>query len=340
MLEYIKKLTSVSGVSGEEAEVRNEIYNVLKECYTSVTVDPLGNLIVYKKGNISSPGILLSAHMDEVGIMVTGINDDGTMKFKTIGGIDSKILPSKQFLLGKNKIPAIVGFKPIHLQDEEEFNKQPDLKKLYLDIGTKGKKETEELVSVGDSGVFTSNYHDTGERVIAKALDDRVGCAILLSLAMEAEDYRNDVYFAFTTMEEVGIRGSSAVVAQVENIGCVIVAEGTTCADVPGTKGADMCSVMDSGPVFTIMDRSCISDRGLNEMLVQTAVTNDIPYQFKSLASGGNDAASYQTAKTGYKVASVSVPCRYLHSPSGIMSKKDIMNAYKLIKAFLKRGVE
>ncbi|MDR0286849.1 MAG: M28 family peptidase [Clostridiales bacterium] len=335
MLGFLKTLTSISGVSGSEDLVREYIHKILKEKYEDIVTDPLGNLLVVKKGR-KEGGFLLSAHMDEVGIIITHIKEDGSLKFETVGGIESRVLPAKHFFIGEDMIPGVVGIKPIHLQEKDEFEKFPELKNLYLDIGSSSKDETEKYIKLGDTGVFDSDYIETEKRITAKALDDRAGCAILLELAMNSEIYKYDIYFAFTTMEEIGTRGSKTVAAVIPPQKGIIVVEGTTCADVPGIDGAGMCTRLGCGPVLTIMDKSCISDRVLNGKLAEIAGGNGIDFQYKTLASGGNDAASYQTAQKGFRTSSVSVPCRYLHSPFGIMCKKDITGAYKLIDTALR----
>ena len=218
----LKELTELTGVSGNEDEVREFIKKEALLYATEIKVDSMGNLICYKKGKSSKYKIMLSAHMDEVGFIVTG-HKEGVIKFSPIGGIDERILPGTRVLVGDKKIPGVIGSKPIHLQGREERGNNIKLKEMYIDIGVEKKEELEKLVALGEYIAFYSKYTEFGDGCIkAKALDDRVGCAILLEILKES--YQFDLYACFTVQEEVGLRGAG-VAAYAVNPDLAIVLE-------------------------------------------------------------------------------------------------------------------
>lgn len=329
----LKDLTLLNGVSGNEDEVRDFIKKALSDKKVEISIDPMGSLIAFKKGRDGIHKLMLSAHMDEVGFMVTGFNENGTIKFKNIGGIDERILPGKRVLVGDANLPGIIGVKPVHMQGPEERSSNIKLKNLYIDIGTDKKEEAEKLVSLGDYISFHSDYVEFGDECIkAKALDDRVGCAALIE--MLDGDYSFDLYACFTVQEEVGLRGA-AVAAYTVSPDMAIVVEGTTCSDVPGAKEHEYSTLLGGGAALTIVDRTSYPDKGLVEFIHDVAARNGLPIQFKQTATGGNDAGKIQYSKTGVKTASISVPCRYIHSPVSMMSKKDYIGLKKILKAVL-----
>jgi len=343
MLETLRALIALPGVSGNEDKVREYIYNRINSYVDEIYIDALGSIISVKYGNYRTsncnnetvPRIMLSAHMDEVGFIISAINDDGTLKFQTVGGIETGILPGKKILLGDN-IPAIIGCKPIHLQEKEEFEKRAEFKNLYLDIGTTTKAESEKIAPIGTYGTFEQQLTIlNGGKISGRALDDRVGCAILMTIIESGERFWNDVYICFTTMEEIGLRGSKTA-AQSIKPDIAIVVEATTCADVPGVQAESVCTISGNGPALTLMDRSTICDKSLNNFIINAANSNGLKYQFKRLVAGGNDAASIQKAGEGCRVASISIPCRYIHSSQGVMDKEDMLICNELIMCTLR----
>ena len=327
----LEKLTCLNGASGDEEDVRTFISNEIESYVDSLTVDNMGNLIAFKKGKDSKKKVMLSSHMDEVSLMVTMIKDDGTIKFKEVGGIDVRTLPGLKVTIGNNKINGVIGIKPIHMQDEDERTKSIKLKNLYIDVGTKTKEETMKLVNLGDYVYFKSDYIEFGEnRIKAKALDDRIGCAILIDVLKNEYDF--DLYACFTVQEEVGLRGSIITSNRILP-DVALVVEATTCSDVHDEKNSS--TVLGDGVALTIMDRTAIVDKGLLKMLEKLAMDNGVKFQYKKTVSGGNDAGSIQRSKSGVKVASVSVPCRYIHSPVCVISKNDYNETLKLTRLFL-----
>lgn len=317
----IKELTDLNGVSGNEKEVREFIIKRIENLCDSYRVDSIGNVIAYKKGKSSRLKIMLSAHMDEVGFIVCGYTEKGFLKFKPVGGIDDRILPGKRVLIGMKKLNGVIGSKPLHQQEREERDKITKVKNLYIDIGAESKDEAEKLAPLGEYIAFDSEYLELGPDCIkAKALDDRVGCAVLIEALKHSFDF--DLYACFTVQEEVGLRGSQvAAYGIMPHLAFVI--EGTTCADVPKVEPQDTSTILGNGAALTFMDRTCICDKEIVKFLFDTAVKHNIKVQYKQTTSGGNDSGKIQRTGTGVKTASISVPCRYIHSPVSVMSRSD-----------------
>lgn len=335
MVELLKKLTEANGVSGNEDEVRNIIREEIMPLVDKVYIDGIGNLIGYKKGKSEdAKKVMLCAHMDEVGFIITSISDNGMLKFKPVGGIDPRILISKRVLIGKDRIPGVLGIKAIHLQEPSERANAVKVDQMYIDIGAKSKEEAEGLVKLGDYASFDSEMVQFGENKIkAKALDDRVGCLALIE-ALKAE-YDDDVYACFTVQEEVGLRGAGVAAYHVQP-DIAMVVEGTTCSDVTGVDEHMYSTIMGAGPAITIMDGSSISDRDLIDKLRDIAEDRSIPYQLKKGTTGGNDAGKIHLSREGVATCVVSVPCRYIHSPSSVMDMDDLKNTVELVKEFVK----
>jgi len=329
MLQLIEKLTNINAVSGNEFLVREEIIKMIKPYADNITVDSMGNVIAFKKGtNPNGKKIILSAHMDEVGFIISNITDEGYLKFKSVGGIDPRILLAQRVVIGSNNIEGVLGIKAIHLQTPEERKSVVKEKDMYIDIGASSKEEAEKLVSKGDYAAFNSRYISLGGKMIkAKALDDRVGCAILIELIKL--QYESDINFCFCVQEEVGLRGASVIAARI-NADVAIVFESTTASDVAGVDKHKYATILGEGPAISVMDRGSHSDRGLNNFIFDVAKQNGIKYQLKRAGFGGNDARAYQTSGTACKTTAVSLPCRYIHSPVSCANSEDILEMYRL----------
>lgn len=326
----LKKLLSLNAPSGYEDAVRNFIKEnaACEEIYSDV----MGNLICHKKG--SGKKVMVSAHMDEVGLIITGITDDGFLKFSTLGGVDTAVLSSKKVLIGDNKIPGIIGAKAIHLQKKDEVTSPLKTKDMTIDIGTKDKERAENMVNLGDYAVFDGEYTPFGNNLIkSKALDDRVGCAILMELMKE--DYESDMYFVFTVQEELGLRGAITAANSIQP-DIALVIEGTTCADVYGSKPHNQVTKLGDGAVITAVDGAAISHKDYFDFIFDVAKRNSIKLQIKRTTRGGTDAGAIQRSGKGVKTAVLAVPCRYIHSPVSIMNMADYDSVYKLSKAVLK----
>ena len=269
--------------------------------------------------------------------MITSqITDNGFIKFKTVGGIDPRIMVSKRVLIGKNAHAGVIGYKAVHLQDKAERETTAKAKNLYIDIGAKDKKDAEKRVKIGDYIVFDSDYREFGNGLIkARALDDRAGCAVLAELA--GQRFNFDLYLCFTVQEEVGLRGATIATNRIHP-DLAIVLEATTCSDVAGTKPEERSTVLGGGAAISFIDRSTYYNKKLTHFLYQLADTNHIPVQYKQTAMGGNDAGSIHLACGGIPTAAISIPARYIHSPSSVISKTDFNACRSLVKLFLQEA--
>ncbi len=334
MLELLKELCRLNGVSGAEDPVRNFIQTQAQPYADSLRSDALGNLIVFKRGKKSTGNkLLLTAHMDEVGVIVTRITEEGFLKFDFVGGVDRRVAIGKPVVLGENEIPGLIGLKAIHLVSSEEEKKVPKTDALYIDIGAKDREEAEKLVPPGTYGSFVGPPQEFGQGFLkAKAIDDRIGCAIMLELLKE--DLPLDVTFAFTAQEEVGTRGAFGTAFSVSPE-VALVLETTTAADLPGVEGARRVCAPGKGPVISYMDGATIYDRDLFENLRRLAEDHGIPWQTKEYIAGGNDARTIQRSRSGVRVAALSAAVRYLHAPATVGSLADFENMWKLTRLFL-----
>ncbi|HEY8361384.1 MAG TPA: M42 family metallopeptidase [Tissierellaceae bacterium] len=329
----LKELTEASGVSGNEKEVRDLIISEIKDYVDSYKIDKIGNIIAYKKGKDFGKKLMITAHMDEVGLMIKDIDKDGFLKFITVGGIDKRILVSKPVLVGKNKLPGVIGAKPIHLQKPDERKRALNIDELYIDIGAKSKEEAEKHVNIGDYAIFDSDYVEFGDGLVkAKALDNRVGCSLLIKLIKEIKDI--SFYAVFTVMEEVGLVGAGPAAFEV-NPDYAIILEGTLCYDMPKLDTHLIPTYLNNGPAISLIDRTTIYNRKFRDKIVEIAEKNNIPYQYRKTSMGGNDSGKIHTAKEGCITTAISVPCRYIHSTASVMSKKDYDNTFELLKEIL-----
>ena len=334
MLNTLKELCLLNGVSGNEDEVCRYLTTKAAPHATRFYTDSTGNLIVFKKGKKSTGNkLMLAAHMDEVGIIVTHITDGGFLKFDFVGGVDRRVAIGKPVVIGREKVPGVIGLKAIHLTDKEERNKVPKTESLYIDIGAGDKESAEKRVEPGDYGAFVCEPEEFGSGLFkARAIDDRVGCAVMLKLL--EEDLPLDVTFAFTAQEEVGTRGAfGAAFSVTPEIAMVL--ETTTAADLPGVEDHRRVCAPGRGPVISYMDGSTIYDRALYEKLRRLAEDNHIPWQTKEYIAGGNDARTIQRTKSGVRVAALSAAVRYLHAPVSVGSIADFENMLKLTRLFL-----
>ncbi|MDF2675091.1 MAG: family metallopeptidase [Clostridiales bacterium] len=324
----IKEYTSAFGVSGCEKEIRS-IIKADVESLGETRIDKLGNFILHKKGE--GKRVMLAAHMDEVGFLVNGIKDDGRIKFIPIG-LDPRILISKRVIFGRTKTVGVIGAKPIHLQSAEERSRPIPAKELFIDIGASSKEEVAKYVKIGDYATFESEYVDMGRYIKAKALDDRVGCAVITEVIQD--NYKLDLFGAYTVQEEVGLRGAGAAAFGIEPE-IAIILEGTTCADIAKDE-KDWITTPGAGPAISLMDRTSSASGRLLKRIVEVAEANNIPYQYRRGTVGGNDAGKIHRTKEGCITATISVPTRYIHSPISMINKSDYENVVKLVKALLK----
>ena len=339
MKELLKTLCALNGVSGDEDQVREFLAERARPWARSMKVDPLGNLIVWKKGaRAAGDRLMLCAHMDEVGLIVTHVTEEGFLKFDFVGGVDRRVAIGKPVVLGPDRVPGVVGIKAIHLVSRDEEKKVPKTDAFYLDIGARDREEALSRVEPGTYGSFVCTPEEFGEGLFkAKAIDDRVGCAVMLELLREKLPM--DVTFAFTVQEEVGTRGAFGAAFSVTPE-VALVLETTTAADLPMVEAHRKVCAPGKGPVISYMDRGTIYPRRLTQWLEQLAAEAGIPTQKKTLIAGGNEARTVQTAGAGSEVMGISVACRYLHSQAVTASERDIEDTLRLVRLAVSRAGE
>ncbi len=315
LFDNIEKLSKLMGVSGDEEDVREFIISRLPlEC--EYKTDNIGNLLVYKKGRKTPKNkVMLCAHTDEVGFIVT-------LKFSPVGGINPSVVFGRKVIF-KSGITGVIAAKAVHMLSDEEEEKQPKLSDLSIDIGAKDKTEALKHIALGDFCTFMSEYEEFGEGFIkGKALDDRTGCAILLELLSRDNEY--DMYCAFTVQEEIGTRGAACAAYNVKP-DMAIVLETTTACDISGVEDEKQVCILGNGAVASFMDKGTIYDRELYRLSFQCAEKAGVKCQTKTLVAGGNDSGAIHKAVGGIRTAALSVPTRYLHSPSCVMKKEDVI---------------
>ncbi len=331
----LKLLTETDGVSGNEEAVRDIIFAEVSPFCSETKIDSMGNLICFKKGRKGGKTVLLSAHMDEVGFIITKITDEGFLKFETVGGIEPKILLSQ--MVRKGDLKGIISLKAVHLLTKEERDKVFSESELFIDIGAKSKEEAEKVVSVGDYFAFDSEYISQGDMIKAKALDDRVGCAALIDALKKEWDA--NLICTFVVQEEVGLRGAKAAVYGLKPDFAIVV-EGTTCNHMPGIPEEKRVTRFGGGVAVSIMDMGSVANRELVSKITAIAEENKINWQYKASVKGGNDAGAISISEGGIKTASLSVPCKYIHSSVSAMNKNDYQSCKELIEKIIENAEE
>ena len=334
MLDTMETLCCLGGVTGGEDEVRDYILERVMPHADEIKTDSLGNLMVFKKGAKTPENrVMLCAHMDEVGLIVTSITDDGYLRFDQAGGIDRRVLFGKPVYVGAERVPGVIGTKAFHMTTAEQRKRVPPMKDMFIDIGASDRQEAESAVHIGDLALFSDAVVRFGDGFVkAKAIDDRAGCATMLEL-IEGE-LPCDCWFSFTVQEEVGTRGATVAARSVQP-DIVLVLEGTTAADVPGRGEADAVCRLGKGVVIPFMDGGTIYDRGLCALLSRLADENGIAWQTKTAIAGGTDGAAFQRSGAGARVAALSVAVRNIHSPSSVAVVRECEDQLRLARLFL-----
>lgn len=330
-IERVLEICALDGTSGDESTVRDYIRSHISA--DEVTTDNLGNLLAFKKGRKTPKNcIMFAAHMDEVGFMVTDITEDGFLRFGAVGGVDPRVVLGRG-LRFRNGTAGVVGTKAVHQQSEEERKKAPEFTDMLIDIGASTREEAEKLVQRGDCAVFDSDAFRFGDGFVkSKALDDRAGCLIMMDMINGDPEY--DAWYAFTVQEEVGTRGAKAAAFTVAP-DIAVVLETTTACDIPGSSGDKRVCELGKGCVVSFMDRGTIYDHELYSLARSTADNLGIPNQTKTVIAGGNDSGAIHVSRGGVRTCALSVPTRYLHSPSCTAKESDIEATAKLASAVL-----
>ena len=334
MIRTMKELCALRGVSGHEDEVRSYISEKVSKFADEIVTDGMGNLMVFKKGaRRPERPLLIAAHMDEVGLIITGITDEGFLRFDFAGGVDRRVIIGKRVNIGQQGIPGVVALRAWHHFEGDEREKIPKTEAMLIDIGAAGRVEAEARVSLGDYAVFGGESLEFGDGFIkARAIDDRFGCAVMIKL-LEGE-LPCDAWFAFTVQEELGTRGATVAAHRLAPEAAIVI-EGTTAADLPGVSDGKKITVLGGGAVIPYMDRGAIYDRELFARLTALADERGIPWQTKSVIAGGTDGSAIQKSRGGVKTAVIAAPVRNIHSPACVAKISDLENVHELARAFL-----
>lgn len=332
-IKLLERLCNAIAVSGDEGEVRQIVLEEVKPYADEVKIDSLGSVLVKKQGTGENRlRVMLDAHLDEVGFMLVADDGDGIFRFETVGGLDVRQLVGKPVLVGRNKTPGVIGARPIHLTTAEERQRKIPLDQLRIDIGPGGKAK------IGDRAGFATKFRRVGPSIFAKAIDNRIGCAILIELLKTAPP-NIDLCLAFSVQEEIGLRGAK-VAAQIFNPDLAIAIDSTPANDLPMHNGSENIfynSKLGLGPAIYTYDVGTISDPRLVRLLTDTAEAAKIPYQFRQPGGGGTDAGAIHKALAGIPTVSVSVPGRYAHTSTLVVRIDDWKNTQALIQTALLR---
>jgi endoglucanase len=334
----LEDLCNAFGPPGNEDEVRRVLARAIRGQVDELFVDSMGNLIAVKRGTGPEPRlkVMVDAHTDEVGLMITDIRKDGLLGFRAVGGIDDRLMPAKRVIVGEKRVPGVIVTPPVHLTSREQRQNVIKVDQLAIDIGANSQDQAKEWIKLGDYGVFATRFQILAEdglrTVTGKALDDRAGCAVAAALAEGS--YAVDLYLSFSAQEEGGLRGARVAANRIQP-DVAFALEGTVCDDLPVAKDVSPTSRLGDGPAITIMDRTFIADRRLVALLTETAQANGIPYQFKQPGIGGTDAGAINQSGAGVPSVAVAVPCRYIHSPVSMLSLNDFEHLIALMRAAL-----
>lgn len=325
MLNMLKRLTGAFGVSGNEECIREVIRSEVADYVDEILVDPLGNLIAVKKG--TGKKIMIAAHMDEIGIIVTHVDKKGFLRFSNIGWVDPHCAIGQRVVF-KNGTVGVVHYEN-KLKDIEDL----ELSTMYIDIGEKSKDSAKKKIKIGDTAFFEGRMVEQGDMLICNKLDNRSGCAILIEVLKKFPKTNNEVYFTFTVQEEIGLRGAKTSAYSIKPDLALVV-------DVTDTGDTPECEIMEvscgKGPAIKIKDRAIICHPEIRRSLESVAKEYKIPYQLEIMEYGATDAGVIHLTAGGIPTGGVSIPCRYVHTPSEMVSISDMNNAIELIKKFLR----
>ncbi|UNQ73529.1 M42 family metallopeptidase [Infirmifilum sp. NZ] len=348
LFQLFKELVDALGVSGFEDEVRGLVAEKFKPHADAVKVDSLGNVVASIKGEDENCKVMLAAHMDEIGLMVSHIESNGFLRFTAVGGVNpATLIGNRVWVKARSgKIKGVVGVKPWHLMSPEEAKKVPELKELFIDIGASSREEAEKMgVRVGDVAVVDRSAERLNGRLVAsRAADDRIGVAVLIDALSRVYGSKLpcSVYAVATVQEEVGCRGAQVAAFAIKPTMAIAV-DITTANDVAGVSEQDYVVRVGRGPAIKVMDATRTSFLGLiahpkvREFLVRVAEEEGIPYQLEVLVGGTTDASTIHLTREGVPSGVVSIPTRYAHSPSEVFSLEDAVNASRLIASALGR---
>ncbi|HHS96910.1 MAG TPA: M42 family peptidase [Chloroflexi bacterium] len=321
MRDLIRKLTETYGPSGFEDRIRAVIREEVESLADEVRVTPLGSLVAVKKGTGEGRRIMLAAHMDEIGVMVSHVDEKGFLRFTAIGGVNplTCIGARVQFENGTLGVIGIEGKR-------EDRSKVPTLNQLYIDVGATSKEDCP--VRVGDAAVFVRPFAEQGQRLVAKAMDDRIGCAVLIETLRRLKKTQNEIYFVFSVQEETTLSGARTAAYGIEP-DLAIAVDVTGTGDTPEAR--PMAVELGKGPAVKVQDRGMIAHPLVRDLLVKAAEAAGVPYQMEVLEYGTTDAAAMQLVRAGVPSGCLSIPCRYVHTPSEMVDEGDVEGAVKVL---------
>lgn len=328
MEDLIRKLTETYGPSGFEESIRAVLRAEVEPFADEIRVTPLGNLVAVKKGRGDGPRRMLAAHMDEIGVMVAYVDEKGFLRFTPIGGVSPLTCLGARVRF-ENGTLGVIG-----IEKREDPQKAPTFEQLYIDVGATGRNDCP--VRVGDAAVFERPFATQGRRWIAKAMDDRIGCAVLVETLRRMEPAAGDVYFVFSTQEETTLSGAMTAAYSVEPE-MVIAVDVTRTGDTP--ESHPMAVELGKGPAVKVQDAGMIAHPRVRDLLVEAAEAAGVPYQMEVLERGTTDAAATQLVRSGIPSGCLSIPCRYIHTPSEMVDREDVEGAVRLLlQALQMRG--
>ena len=333
MKDLIKKLTEAYGPSGYEQPIRELIRAEIEGLADEITVNRLGSLVAQRRAKPASGGaptkVMLAAHMDEIGLMVTHIDENGFLRFAPIGGLNPITLTGGRVIFGNGAI-GVIG-----VEKRQDRAKAPTLEQLYLDVGAKDKATCQ--VKVGDAAGFTRPFEDLGGRLLSKTMDDRIGCAILIETMRQLKQSPHDVYFVFSVQEEATLAGAQTSAFQIKP-DVALAVDVTDIGDTP--EAPKMAVALGKGPAIKVQDSGMIAHRGVKELMIKRAEEKRLPYQLEVLRGGTTDAMAIQSTREGVPSGCLSIPCRYIHTPSEMVDYDDVLNSVKLLLAILAKPIE
>jgi endoglucanase len=333
MKSLIQELVETPGPSGHEAKIREVIRGAVAPLADELRVDPMGNLIARKgEGSPQGSTIMLSAHMDEIGVIATHVEENGFVRFLPVGGVRPMNCPGGRvrFLNGSE---GVVG-----VERQEDSNQTPSFEQMFIDLGASSRAECP--VQVGEVAAFDRTFHDLGKRLVSKAMDDRISVAVLIETLRQIDQAGGSphkIYFVFSVQEEVGLRGATTAAFDLEpDIGLAVDVTGS--GDTP--KGLKMEVALGKGPAIKVRDQGILSDPRVVDWMVKAAERAGLPYQIEVLERGSTDAHAIQLSRAGVPAGCLSIPCRYIHSPSEMVDYDDVQNAVHLLVELLRQPVD
>jgi len=338
MQDLIRRLVESYGPSGAEEQVRDIIQAEVEPFVDEIRVDAMGSLIAHKQGDAVDPlegsetggrrsRVLLDAHMDEIGVMVTYIDEKGFARFTPIGGVSPLTCIGSRVQFEEGRI-GVIGLE----QKRDDREKTPQIEQLFVDVGATSRDDCP--VQVGDAACFVRTFTAMGNRLVSKAMDDRIGCAVLVEVLRQLEGTPNDLYVVFAVQEEVGLRGAQTSAYGIDP-DIAIAVDVTTTGDTP--EAMPMAVKLGEGPAVKVRDRGMLSHPKVRRLLEECAKEAGIPYQLEVLEYGSTDAAAIQLVRAGVPAGCLSVPCRYIHTPSEMVDKRDVDNSVRLLLEVLQK---